>query len=97
MRYEHQDRWLYPHYRAWVDDTGGKPLSSRRFTGLLRDLFENQLRLDGVVHTDDMYGSRFHGLRLRTDQRCRPAVPHHPSSPTGDGWDTTRDSGQPRQ
>ena len=20
--YEHQDRWLYPHYRAWVDDTG---------------------------------------------------------------------------
>ncbi|MGE3542203.1 MAG: DUF5906 domain-containing protein [Candidatus Tectimicrobiota bacterium] len=64
--YEHQDRWLYPHYRAWVDDTGGKPLSSRRFTGLLRDLFENQLRLDGVVHTDDMYGSRFHSLRLRT-------------------------------
>jgi putative DNA primase/helicase len=63
--YEHQDRWLYPHYRAWVDDTGGKPLSSRRFTGLLRDLFENQLRLDGVTHTDDMYGSRFHGLRLR--------------------------------
>ncbi|HEY5869311.1 MAG TPA: hypothetical protein VI542_27740 [Candidatus Tectomicrobia bacterium] len=63
--YEHQDRWLYPHYRAWVDDTGGKPLSSRRFTGLLRDLFENQLRLDGVVHTDDMYGSRFHGIRLR--------------------------------
>jgi phage/plasmid-associated DNA primase len=64
--YEHQDRWLYPHYRAWVDDTGGKPLSSRRFTGLLRDLFENQLRLDGVMHTDDMYGSRFYGLSLRT-------------------------------
>ena len=64
--YAHQDRWLYPHYRAWVDDTGGKPLSSRRFTGLLRDLFDNQLRLNGVVHTDDMYGSRFHGLRLRT-------------------------------
>ena len=49
--YEHQDRWLYPHYRAWVDDTGGKPLSSRRFTGLLRDLLDNQLCLDGVVHT----------------------------------------------
>ena len=64
--YEKQDRWLYPHYRAWVDDTGGKPLSSRRFTGLLRDLFENQLRLDSVVHTDDMYGSRVHGIRLRT-------------------------------
>ena len=49
--YEHQDIWLYPNYRAWVDDTGGKPLSSRRFTGLLKDLFENQLRLEGVEHT----------------------------------------------
>ena len=63
--YEHQDTWLYPNYRAWVDDTGGKPLSSRRFTGLLKDLFENQLRLEGVEHTDDMYGSRFHGIRFR--------------------------------
>ena len=33
---EHQDAWLYPNYRAWVDDTGGKPLSSRRFTGLVK-------------------------------------------------------------
>jgi hypothetical protein len=78
--YEHQDRWLYPHYRAWVDDTGGKPLSSRRFTGLLRDLFENQLRLDGVEHRDDNKGSRFCGLRLRTDsdadQPC--LITHHP-------------------
>ena len=46
----------------------GKPLSSRRFTGLLRDLFENQLRLDGVEHRDDDKGSRFCGIRLRTDQ-----------------------------
>src|SRR5215510_11210817 len=57
--YEHQDTWLYPNYRAWVDDTGGKPLSLRRFTGLLKDLFENQLHLVGIEHTDDMYGSRF--------------------------------------
>jgi hypothetical protein len=63
--YEYQDTWLYPNYRAWVDDTGGKPLSSRRFTGLVKDLFENQLRLAGVEHTDDMYGSRFHGIRFR--------------------------------
>ena len=64
--YEHQDTWLYPHYRAWVDDTGGKPLSSRRFTGLLKDLFENQLRLEGVEHRDDNKGSRFYGIRFRT-------------------------------
>jgi putative DNA primase/helicase len=78
--YEHQDRWLYPHYRAWVDDTGGKPLSSRRFTGLLRDLFDNQLRLDGVEHRDDNKGSRFCGIRLRTDQDAdQPClITHHP-------------------
>ncbi|HEY5867206.1 MAG TPA: hypothetical protein VI542_16920 [Candidatus Tectomicrobia bacterium] len=83
--YEHQDRWLYPHYRAWVDDTGGKPLSSRRFTGLLRDLFENQLHLDGVVHTDDMYGSRFNGLRLRiaSDAEVPLLVTGAPPSMTG--------------
>ena len=78
--YEHQDRWLYPHYRAWVDDTGGKPLSSRRFTGLLRDLFENQLRLDGVEHRDDNKGSQFCGIRLRTDQDAEQPclITHHP-------------------
>jgi hypothetical protein len=78
--YEHQDRWLYPHYRAWVDDTGGKPLSSRRFTGLLCDLFENQLRLDGVEHRDGNKGSQFCGIRIRTDddadQPC--LITHHP-------------------
>src|SRR5207245_2855447 len=57
--YDYQDTWLYPNYRAWVDDTGGKPLSSRRFTGLLKDLFENQLQLSDVEHRDDSKGSRF--------------------------------------
>jgi putative DNA primase/helicase len=64
--YEHQDTWLYPNYRAWIDDTGGKPLSSRRFTGLLKDLFENQLRLEGGEDRDDNKGSRFLGIRFRT-------------------------------
>jgi putative DNA primase/helicase len=84
--YEHQDRWLYPHYRAWVDDTGGKPLSSRRFTGLLRDLFENQLRLDGVEHRDGNKGSQFCGIRLRTDQDVEQPclITHHPP-PVTDG------------
>ena len=86
-----QDRWLYPHYRALVDDPGGKPLSSWRFTGLLCDLFENQLRLDGVEHRDDYKGSRFCGLRLRTDQDAdQPClITHHPPPVT---MDTTGDS-----
>ena len=92
--YEQQDRWLYPHYRAWVDDTGGKPLSSRRFTGLLRDLFENQLRLDGVEHRDDNKGSRFCGIRLRTDQDAdQPClITHHPPPVTDGTPPVTADS-----
>ncbi len=84
--YEHQDSWLYPNYRAWVDDTGGKPLSSRRFTGLLKDLFENQLRLDGVEHRDDNKGSRFCGLRFapRSDKDEPLLITKHPP-PVTDG------------
>ena len=101
--YEHQDIWLYPNYRAWIDDTGGKPLSSRRFTGLLKDLFENQLRLEGVEHRDDNKGSRFSGLRFRTYSKEDADEPllitKHPppvtdvtppvtdETRTSDGWD----------
>ena len=69
-----------------VDDTGGSALSSRRFTGLLRDLFENQLRLDGVEHRDDNKGSRFCGIRLRTanDAEAPLLITNHPP-PVMDG------------
>jgi phage/plasmid-associated DNA primase len=87
--YEHQDTWLYPHYRAWVDDTGGKPLSSRRFTGLLKDLFENQLRLKGVEHRDDNKGSRFYSIRFRTSSDADEPllITKHPP-PVTDGTPT---------
>jgi hypothetical protein len=95
--YEHQDTWLYPNYRAWVDDTGGKPLSSRRFTGLLKDLFENQLRLEGVEHKDDNKGSRFYGIRFRTysDMAEPLLITKHPppvTDVTGTVTDETRAS-----
>jgi hypothetical protein len=32
----------------------------------VKDLFENQLRLEGIEHKDDNKGSRFYGLRFRT-------------------------------
>ena len=90
--YEHQDTWLYPNYRAWVDDTGGKPLSSRRFTGHLKDLFENQLRLEGVEHRDDNKGSRFFGLRFRapSDEDKPLLITKHPP-PVTDGTHTVTD------
>jgi phage/plasmid-associated DNA primase len=65
LGYIHQGDWLYPHYVAWTEVTGNKPLASRRFTGLLKDLLETQLRLTGVMHLHDKEGSRFHGIRLR--------------------------------
>jgi phage/plasmid-associated DNA primase len=75
--YDYEGIWLYPTYRAYVDATAGKPLSHRRFAGLLRDLLEHQLRLDGVEHRDDNQGSRFTGLRFRTktDVKRLVAVP----------------------
>ena len=101
--YEHQDTWLYPNYRAWDRRHRGKPLSSRRFTGLLKDLFENQLRLEGVEHRDDNKGSRFSGLRFRTYSKEDADEPllitKHPppvtdvtppvtaETRTSDGWD----------
>ena len=66
--YEHEDLWLYPNYRAWVDATSGKAIALRRFTALLLDLLQNQLRFEWVGHTDDKHGSRFHGIRLRSPQ-----------------------------
>ena len=63
--YVRQEEWLYPNYCAWVDDTGGRPLSARRFTGLLTDLFDHQLRWVDITHRHDKHGSRFEGVRLR--------------------------------
>ena len=89
--YEHQDDWLYPHYRAWVDATGQKPLSHRRFTGLLDDLFQNQLRLSGVGHLLDNQGSRFYGIRLRAySDADKPLFITSNSAPVMDGKDTVR-------
>jgi hypothetical protein len=76
---------------------GGKPLSSRRFTGLLKDLFENQLRLEGVEHKDDNKGSRFYGIRFRTysDMAEPLLITKHPppvTDVTGTVTDETRAS-----
>src|SRR5262249_32690102 len=65
-RYERSDDWLYPNYALHTEHVGGKRLALKRFAALLDDLLVTQLQLSAVQHTDDMYGSRFHGIRLRT-------------------------------
>src|SRR5262249_32912934 len=90
--YEHEERRLYPNYRAWIDATGGKAIALRRFTGLLLDLLQNQLRLEWVEHTDDQHGSRFHGLRLRTQQdKARLFITGLTPAPMTDVTDTLTD------
>jgi phage/plasmid-associated DNA primase len=93
--YDYQDSRLYPNYRAWVDDTGGKPLSSRRFTGLLKDLLENQLRLAEVEHRDDNQGSRFFGIRLRaSSDKDKPLLVTTNTAPVTD--EAGQVTGEPR-
>ena len=75
--YECEEIWLYPSYRRYMDDTGGQSIALRRFTDLLKDLFENQLRLPDVAHFVDSKGSQFKGIRFRTpgDNSARSTTP----------------------
>ena len=66
--YTNQESWLYPNYVVHMAQVGGKPLSLKRFAAALHDFLTQQLKADGIAHTQDRYGSRFHGVRLRTAQ-----------------------------
>ena len=66
--YQNEETWLYANYVAHIHSVGGKPLALRRFARDLHDLLVHQLKTTGVHHANDMYGSRFHGVRLRTAQ-----------------------------
>jgi putative DNA primase/helicase len=62
--YRHQDEWLYPNYRGYAESTGSKPVAQNRFTRLLRDLLEHQLKILDIAHYDGNRGSQFSGIRL---------------------------------
>jgi hypothetical protein len=66
--YKNEESWLYPNYVAHLHQVGGKPLSFKRFAAALLDFLAQQLRAKDITHKVDMYGSRFHGVRLRTAQ-----------------------------
>ena len=65
-RYECEDVWLYPNYKAYCNATGGGDgLSLRRFRHLLLDLLTAQLHLDTVQQRVTNKGSVFFGIRFR--------------------------------
>ena len=66
--YKNEATWLYPNYVVHMHQVGSKPLALKRFAGALHDFLAQQLRVQGIAHTQDRYGSRFHGVRLRTAQ-----------------------------
>ena len=66
--YKNEESWLYPNYVAHVHQVGSKPIALKRFTATLHDFLTQQLRATAITHKVDMYGSRLHGVRLRTAQ-----------------------------
>jgi hypothetical protein len=91
-RYEHEDIWLYPNYRAWVDGTGNKYVSMRRFTTTLEDLLVTQLGFD-VEHHHDNRGSSFRGIQLRPlSHKGDPLFYDHKHAQWVDGMDTVMDN-----
>jgi len=63
--YRNANTWLYPNYCQYAQNTGTNPLSQKRFTSLLLDLLQAQLKLP-ISKGTDRKGSYFEGIRLRT-------------------------------
>ena len=84
------DKWLYASYCEFSVSVGSKPVSGRRFSGLLHDLCVNQLKLEGIKRGRDQNGSYFDGLLIRQDGNTSPQIitGEHPP----DGNETNSDA-----
>ncbi|WP_049802780.1 hypothetical protein [Gloeothece verrucosa] len=67
-------QWIYPSYCEYTTATGHKPISQRRFTGLLHDLLVCQLKLTDISRGKDRNGSFFEGICIRTDNDFSPRI-----------------------
>ncbi|WP_290600936.1 DUF5906 domain-containing protein [Anabaena sp. AL93] len=63
--YRNANTWLYPNYCQYAQNTGTNPLSQKRFTSLLLDLLQAQLKLP-ISKGTDRKGSYFEGIKIRT-------------------------------
>lgn len=59
------NQYLYPNYCSWMQNTGGKSLSLRRFSGSLVDLCRSQLKREGIAKGRDEKGAYIAGISLR--------------------------------
>ncbi|MUG99851.1 DUF3854 domain-containing protein [Scytonema sp. UIC 10036] len=57
--------YLYPSYCSWMDETGSRSVSLRRFSECLIDLCSNQLKLQGIKKGRDNQGAYITGLAIR--------------------------------
>lgn len=62
--YRNVNTWLYPNYCSYAENTGLNPLSQKRFSSLLLDLLDAQLKLP-IIKGGDRNGSYFMGIRIR--------------------------------
>ena len=62
--YKNVNTWLYPNYCSYAENTGLNPLSQKRFSSLLLDLLDAQLKLP-IIKGGDRNGSYFMGIRIR--------------------------------
>lgn len=62
--YRNVNSWLYPNYCSYALETGLNPLSQKRFSSLLLDLLDAQLKLP-IIKGGDRNGSYFMGIRIR--------------------------------
>ena len=63
--YENTSSWLYANYLKWCDGQNNRPLSVKKFSPDLKDIFSSQLKLPVTKHSGRR-GSYFYGIRIRT-------------------------------
>lgn len=71
--YRNVNTWLYPNYCSYAENTGLNPLSQKRFSSLLLDLLDAQLKLP-IIKGGDRNGSYFMGIRIRTGEDFNTAT-----------------------
>lgn len=86
--------WLYPNYVAFAKEAGNHPVSLARFSSVLQDLFQSQLKFKTVRKLRDRRGAYFVGIGLRGADTSQPRPisetanevnPHYKAQQSGPG------------
>jgi P4 family phage/plasmid primase-like protien len=102
IRDKSAEHYLYANYCRWMDGTGSKSLSLRRFSDCLVDLCKNQLGIKGISKSRDNQGAYINGIDIRhnshqNEPRFVTGVGQSDGSVMdGDGLVTGRVTGQTR-